>query len=1144
MASRKPVSYRTCRDYSTHFTWTYELNKDVYECYKKARSDPSKGYTKRMKVYWDNLHPQYSHFNEKQLRQQAVNVEKRQDTLAAVLSTRRETNEHSENTAETVENVEDENNNENHQENESNISDTNIHAFDNEVLLNSLRERFSVHVTKYRLLGLKEREYTCYTSHLITNEETEAMNFIVHGFLNDTDEPVDLWLINVVQYSAIITLLERHDQLKERKHFQKPRGKPNWQKHHEQKIASLQRKISFIDLIINCRTNNTTLTKKQLNVQRKLRRLYGNTQSSTLMSKSTELKHDLRVAASHMKHKLKIDGRNRINRTFETNQKVIFRDWKAKKVDVTKPPTKEGITNFWSGIWCNEKNYNQNATWLNKLEDSYCPDIVGKDYEITADLFQKVLNKMKNGAPGRDQIKSFWIKKLTATHTSLLEEYKLIFNGEKEIPQWLALCMTILLPKNTETENAKNYRPIACQNITYKLFTGIVYTFFEDHCVSNNIITMEQSGGKKGSWGCTDQLLINKMVLEEVTTHRRNLFNMWFDYKKAFDMIAHDWLIKALELAKLPAKLINIVKMLMQKWSVIVSLNHSEGNIVTEIITYLNGLLQGGCLSLILFELCINPLSHMLNDLPGYRIGKPGERNINLSHLFFVDDLKTFATDIKAAKMQLDLITIFSKDIGMEFGADKCAYLHIQKGERSTLGTEFSINGLQLSELKEGESYKYLGMDEDIAIIGDINKEKVTKEYFRRVRKIWNSELYCRHKVTAHNTFAIPVLTPTFGILPWSKDELKQIDIRTRKILTISGSFHLNSDVDRLYSHRREGGRGLNSIDDTYVSRIVSLNLHLDQMTDKNKYLAQVKTHEARNIVRQGTEFQRVYSEEARDPKIASKNIKMKIKNDHLNNWTNKNQHGFLFKTRAERINDTDQDKTNYWLTKANNSSHVEGYICAIQEEEINTRGLQKRRAKETNKDGHNANYRCRVCHQDTETIQHILACCERLRIPMYLPVRHNAVASVLYYHLTSSQSKTIQSVYKDEKIELWWDMRITTKPTLLHNKPDLVLWRLGEKKAFIIDVVVGLDVNVEKNYKIKQDHYLPLCIELKKIYPEYSYEVIPIAIGATGLVMKKLSIDLEKIGIEKSKITKLVVLTQKSALFGSVKIVKSAMNY
>ena len=373
-------------------------------------------------------------------------------------------------------------------------------------------------------------------------------------------------------------------------------------------------------------------------------------------------------------------------------------------------------------------------------------------------------------------------------------------------------------------------------------------------------------------------------------------------------------------------------------------------------------------------------------------------------------------------------------------------------------------------------------MDEDIAIIGEINKEKVRSEYFRRVRKIWNSELYSRHKVTAHNTFAIPVITPTFGILPWSKEELENIDVKTRKLLTLSGSFHLNSDVDRLYCHRSEGGRGLNSVNDTYISRIVSLKLHLDQMEPINPYLAKVKTHEARNIVRQGTEFQQSYSEETvTDPKIASRNIKLKIKNDHLNRWNGKPQHGFLFKTR-ERITDIDHDKTNYWLTKSSTTSHVEGYICAIQEEEINTRGLQKRRAKD-DVDGQTAtNYRCRVCHQETETIQHVLACCDRLRISLYLPVRHNAVvAAVIYHHLTLSKSREILSVYKDDSIELWWDTKITTKPALPHNKPDLVLWRLNEKRVFIIDVVVGLDVNVEKNYKTKQDNYLPLCTELRK---------------------------------------------------------------
>lgn len=199
--------------------------------------------------------------------------------------------------------------------------------------------------------------------------------------------------------------------------------------------------------------------------------------------------------------------------------------------------------------------------------------------------------------------------------------------------------------------------------------------------------------------------------------------------------------------------------------------------------------MQGDCLSLMMFVLCVNPLSHLLNQLHGYKVGPPGDRKTKLTHLFFVDDLKTYAHDEKEAKMQLDLITTFTNDIGMEFGSDKCAYLCIQRGKRNSLGSKFKLNNLELSELESGNHYKYLGQDEDVAINSEINKERVTAEYFKRIRKIWNSELYSRHKVVSHNTFALPVLTPTFGILRWTKEELEGIDIKTRKLLTLLGEF-------------------------------------------------------------------------------------------------------------------------------------------------------------------------------------------------------------------------------------------------------------------------------------------------------------------------------------------------------------------
>ena len=42
------------------------------------------------------------------------------------------------------------------------------------------------------------------------------------------------------------------------------------------------------------------------------------------------------------------------------------------------------------------------------------------------------------------------------------------------------------------------------------------------------------------------------------------------------------------------------------------------------------------------------------------------------------------------------------------------------------------------------------------------------------------------------------------GILDWTCKEIDQIDIKTRKALAMSGSFHPNSDADRLYFCRKD----------------------------------------------------------------------------------------------------------------------------------------------------------------------------------------------------------------------------------------------------------------------------------------------------------------------------------------------------
>ena len=124
--------------------------------------------------------------------------------------------------------------------------------------------------------------------------------------------------------------------------------------------------------------------------------------------------------------------------------------------------------------------------------------------------------------------------------------------------------------------------------------------------------------------------------------------------------------------------------------------------------------------------------------------------------------MKTYAQNIREAKQQLDLITKFSNDIKMELEIDKCSYISIERGKKKSLGVNLCLNDLQISELKNGECNKYLGQDEDIGFDNVLNKGRITAEYLKIVKKIWNSQLYACKEVLSHNIFAVPILTLSF----------------------------------------------------------------------------------------------------------------------------------------------------------------------------------------------------------------------------------------------------------------------------------------------------------------------------------------------------------------------------------------------
>ena len=60
------------------------------------------------------------------------------------------------------------------------------------------------------------------------------------------------------------------------------------------------------------------------------------------------------------------------------------------------------------------------------------------------------------------------------------------------------------------------------------------------------------------------------------------------------------------------------------------------------------------------------------------------------------------------------------------------------------------------------------------------------------------------NKVIVHNTFAVPAFITSVGIVNMTINEITEIDCKTGKQPTMTGNFHPNGDVDRLYIPRSE----------------------------------------------------------------------------------------------------------------------------------------------------------------------------------------------------------------------------------------------------------------------------------------------------------------------------------------------------
>ena len=149
----------------------------------------------------------------------------------------------------------------------------------------------------------------------------------------------------------------------------------------------------------------------------------------------------------------------------------------------------------------------------------------------------------------------------------------------------------------------------------------------------------------------------------------------WIDYKMAYDMVPQSWILHCLKMYEIPDQVVQFIEKTMETGRV--ELTAEEKSLAEVKIQ--RRIFHGDALSPLLFVIAMMPFSHILRICTArYKLSKSQEKN---NPLMYMDDIKLFAKNEKELETQIQTVRIYSQDIGMEFGIQKCAMLVMKNGK-------------------------------------------------------------------------------------------------------------------------------------------------------------------------------------------------------------------------------------------------------------------------------------------------------------------------------------------------------------------------------------------------------------------------------------------------------------------------------
>jgi hypothetical protein len=163
------------------------------------------------------------------------------------------------------------------------------------------------------------------------------------------------------------------------------------------------------------------------------------------------------------------------------------------------------------------------------------------------------------------------------------------------------------------------------------------------------------------------------------------------------------------------------------------------------------------------------------------------------------------------------------------------------------IGSTFEKN---IKELDPRDAYLYLGIEDSHDRQHKNEKEKLKKEYMRRLRLVSGTDLSAKNKIQTIRSSAVPVLQYRFGILTGTKKKCKfgqENEETANHPWTASPKGRHRS----LVCSQKAGRKGSDELEEAYTVEIMKLVEYVDRKEDTLIQIVRMHQHNINLVVLQ-----------------------------------------------------------------------------------------------------------------------------------------------------------------------------------------------------------------------------------------------------------------------------------------------------